>query len=938
MAEAAINRKALEDLLAKPSSSATVPQACEIILNFTTRMSKDLSFHTAHYPSNQLWTTLSCWYTVLLGRIFGDLERKDPPPGEPGYMILSSTFFEPARSAIQHIQRASVGGILRHKFHTHQYMHPGSQAIRQPAGYVGFGVRNEAIALVKVFSPLPLDPGGAQGAPSGTSGSYDADLMEGMNLSSLFQIIRKSHQVQISLSIAITPLRTRMHVTRDPRVQHLVPSNSRLYAILADNTQSLPPNQRMVSMLEYYFFKFGEYAAVANIDTGGGYGPSRNYQQDRRIPANIVTGWQKFGVSGLLHGSPYNILLLEYMQQYYPHRGNNIPQTGQMIPVFDYEEEIFLIIMIEYWLNQNAVISPFVRVDQLGALPGRGYEQEGAFGYPRIGAPGQQGASRTSPPGPGWGGRRGSNTDISPNSQPSYIRDPTIVEIIENYIKPSDFALHALLITCAHLLADPALPGMITGDREYLTPALRIIQPSLFHFLRLAFTRSVTDSSAFTLSMELWLLWLQPWKAPAVLQGYAPETAAGTPQGTSTTSAPRRERRGSGTLGFGSPVNMSDETAPLSDVWRAWVLSNYSMYSVLLVAYVRRARDLPLVDVKKPSGASKATTSVSNMLQRVINVFSPALCTILTQAEIINAEITTEESNSMGVEVGSGWNNMNGGARRRSSTGTPGLNDSGERTLVEKHREAMAPHIGNKQFLLVTYKEEACKLLQEIADQIRHEENRRELERAGDYFAWIGSLVSLVYNTEKKAGEVSMGLERTNKALRRIFSISPHWQVSEEPVDGSGGRAQDEDGPPDRIAQGTLFLSDTGINQIKQGVRHCSPVEVDYIGDPMLRPLESAEISLLAELLVSISTYINNKYSLPKAVKTSNYMARHRVRKGVCIYIPERVYKYGLDAVGKFRVNLRFFADKRNLLAFMVVLLLWYFYKILFTTPRKYDV
>ncbi|CAM9676816.1 unnamed protein product, partial [Chrysoparadoxa australica] len=52
-----------------------------------------------------------------------------------------------------------------------------------------------------------------------------------------------------------------------------------------------------------------------------------------------------------------------------------------------------------------------------------------------------------------------------------------------------------------------------------------------------------------------------------------------------------------------------------------------------------------------------------------------------------------------------------------------------------------------------------------------------------------------------------------------------------------------------------------------QGRRMCSPADVSYLGDPMLRPVESTEIAWLVSLLVRLSQHLNQRFHLDQAAE-----------------------------------------------------------------------
>jgi len=80
----------------------------------------------------------------------------------------------------------------------------------------------------------------------------------------------------------------------------------------------------------------------------------------------------------------------------------------------------------------------------------------------------------------------------------------------------------------------------------------------------------------------------------------------------------------------------------------------------------------------------------------------------------------------------------------------------------------------------------------------------------------------------------------------------------------------------DRTVQGSF--SETGRNKIVSGVIKCNPEDIAYIGDKMNAKVQSHEIAFFVHHLVKISNFLNGKHGF------------------------------------SFRINLRFFADYRNLM------------------------
>lgn len=124
-----------------------------------------------------------------------------------------------------------------------------------------------------------------------------------------------------------------------------------------------------------------------------------------------------------------------------------------------------------------------------------------------------------------------------------------------------------------------------------------------------------------------------------------------------------------------------------------------------------------------------------------------------------------------------------------------------------------------------------------------------------------------------------------------------------EVVPSVGGRSESkggikqQDSGLDRTADGSL--SDTGLRRMLAGAEKCSQLETLGRVDKMTARPQSHELTLLVPLLIQASNRLNEKFGL--------------ITKG-----PE-----GLPVqTGKYRINLRWFADYRNIL--FVVFLSWF--------------
>ena len=102
---------------------------------------------------------------------------------------------------------------------------------------------------------------------------------------------------------------------------------------------------------------------------------------------------------------------------------------------------------------------------------------------------------------------------------------------------------------------------------------------------------------------------------------------------------------------------------------------------------------------------------------------------------------------------------------------------------------------------------------------------------------------------------------------------------------------------PDRDAEGSF--SSTGRTKVVSGVVKCNPEDIAFMGDAMNAKVQSHEIPFLASHFVKLSNFLNAYLGLQDNCQYFD--------SGVLSLLPRRI-------------NLRFFADYRNLIFFFLVL------------------
>ncbi|CAM9676884.1 unnamed protein product, partial [Chrysoparadoxa australica] len=189
----------------------------------------------------------------------------------------------------------------------------------------------------------------------------------------------------------------------------------------------------------------------------------------------------------------------DYAAYYFPHR-----DSGGADTTMSANGELLLRVIAEFWLNQNTVLEP--------STPASALRERAPSLQPTLSL---------------------SHSLSHSQSQEAVVRDPSECEWVGDYQPPADMAMHGLLVVVGHLLADPALAKLSAraatgiglahkGGISAMSPALAALQPHMMAFLRITINNLHINATAWLLAVELWLLWLAPWKAASVMAGKPP--------------------------------------------------------------------------------------------------------------------------------------------------------------------------------------------------------------------------------------------------------------------------------------------------------------------------------------------------------------------------------------------------------------------------------
>jgi hypothetical protein len=410
-----------------------------------------------------------------------------------------------------------------------------------------------------------------------------------------------------------------------------------------------------------------------------------------------------------------------------------------------------------------------------------------------------------------------------------------------------------------------------------LPPALTAIQPSHFNYIRMGLSCGAIHDrgSIFYGALETWLAYLEPWNyvlkqqvGPGGNIGVGTGGTAGDFLRSAAASVSTRRR-----VKFVPFLRTPKPTSPsaYNSKWESFIVCNAHYYTVPLAIFLKRARELDFSNAKEYSRSLV-------LVQRVLRIYSPSVVTIL------NSVLNTRRADALTAK------------------------------LFEDHEHNLGAFSPPPNGKLIDCQLDMTNLLEEMyAQNLKRRTGLDILERME---AKLNALF------EGKIGGEEVALENVLLQARYLVSLPQDYQVlPEEPHVSSGlwsmfglgsTGTHDKDynsfSLPARGPDGKL--TDEGRQQLSVGLCKCDPV-LTYIGDPLLSAIRSYEIPVLVELFVWISSYLNEKFLLT-APPPSSEMDNDDV-------LSKRFREMKQYNEVKFRFNLRFLADKRNLMTILII-------------------
>ncbi|KAG1701433.1 hypothetical protein DVH05_010740 [Phytophthora capsici] len=640
---------------------------------------------------------------------------------------------------------------------------------------------------------------------------------------SVFQFLfRVAHPVEFKLALDMLPEQSKMAIVSGRGASLLF--TQLLHKPLAKQRLDLRSPELLVSITELYLFYFLRHPASSSHPSGSttsststttaalGSSPATSKASSSVSTAAKTrqSSWRMYGkdgVAALTRGNPYNVLLLQYLRAFLPdsNRGVKSRFHGKLLK----DSNLFLHILIEFWLRQNLISFSDDPVGASTAAPG---------------------VFRPPPPG---------NMMVSPFAS---------VYTTTSYMAPSDDLLSSLLLTIIHLLSDSFFPaplaedsngsqsgagGMVVGSGGvYLSRSVTMLRPPLYAFFRLVFSRAPIGLSptAFLAITDVWLAYIQPWHCRSWIDSKDPTAAA------------------SGT------ASDQDKLPGYTSVWESYVLANYHFYTTLLGAFVERAKELDF---------STGDERNLQIVDRVMSVYNSDLLALLRRASL-----HLEKSQPFAMP----FSFNRGSTFTRTRSGSFGSSSKAKSTgdaLTATQAHVLTFYCKSLGIectpvpLHDSFHRDAERLfdkLWEAAATSAATASTPSVHSPADLYQNVSAVFRA--SSTKTVDKVAEQVQRLSRMLRRVFEISDAYVASTAHSRSSSAATSGglESFAPSRDKNLPHLLSREGVFQLQHGMRLCSPDTAEYIGDPMLSPICSYEVVWLVRLSYKLSMWLNDQF------------------------------------------------------------------------------
>ncbi|CAI5703496.1 unnamed protein product [Peronospora effusa] len=624
---------------------------------------------------------------------------------------------------------------------------------------------------------------------------------------SVFQFLfRIQHPVEFKLALDMLPEQSKMSIVSGRGASLLF--TQLLHKPLAKQRLDLRTPELLVSITELYLFYFLRHpassshpsanASASTAKTGMTASASSFLSAAAKVRQSSWRMYGKEGVAALTRGNPYNVLLLQYLRAFLPdsNRGVKSRFHGKLLK----DSNLFLHILIEFWLRQNLI----------------------SFSDEPVGASTATAGVFSSPP-PG-------NMLVSPFAS---------VYTSTSYMAPSDDLLSSLLLTIIYLLSDSFFPaplaedstirsqggaaGMVVGSGGvYLSRSVNMLRPPLYAFFRLVFSRAPIGLSptAFLAITDVWLAYIQPWHCLCWIESRDPATAA-------------------------SETRTDEETLTgYTPAWESYVLANYHFYTTLLGAFVERAKELDF---------SAGDERNLQIIDRVMGVFNSDLLALLRRASF-----HLEKCQPLAMPY-----SFNRRTHSESFSASPKTKPTTGDALTATQAHVLTFYCKSLGIectpvpLHDSFHRDAERLFDKLWTAAAAASTTMSVHSPADLYQNVSAVFRA--SSTKTVDKVAEQVQRLSRMLRRVFEISDAYVASTAHSRSSSAATGGglESFAPSRDKNLPHLLSREGVFQLQHGMRLCSTDTAEYIGDPMLSPICSYEVVWLVRLSYKVSTWLN---------------------------------------------------------------------------------
>ena len=305
------------------------------------------------------------------------------------------------------------------------------------------------------------------------------------------------------------------------------------------------------------------------------------------------------------------------------------------------------------------------------------------------------------------------------------------------------------------------------------------------------------------------------------------------------------------------------------NMWEPYIAANFYLYVVPLGIFLRRARELDF--------SPKEFHSSLRMVQRVFRVYSPPV------VKVLNRLMASNRSGSRFANI------------------------------LSKHESNLGEYALPAEWTLslTSLQDDMHNLLEEI--HIQHQKKVGEL----DFFDRLAARLEGFVGQGVLSGEEKVMGVLVNQA-KTIVGFPAHYEV----VSRDSGIAAVVDGQArgiDTVSAARTrngLLSDYGRQRLLDGADKCNPLDTVDTFDRMKGRPQSHEIQFLVPLLIRISASLNKRFGLGVVAKNNDGDGTQTSDRFLLL-VQEA------EASHKWRVNLRFLADYRNVLFIVIVGWIW---------------